>query len=84
MNDAYVAPQGNVNSRKVKDPSGYVLFSPGGTKTFRTLYDAVLFGVRKGYQMHYTRPTKSDGVPSLAFVSAVVKAQEAKNAPVED
>jgi len=88
MSEAFITIQGNPNSRKLYDPSGYTLFAPCGTKTYRTLYDAVLFGTRKGYTMHYTRPVKSNEVSEKAaarrFNDAVVRAQAAKNAPVGD
>ena len=59
---AYVAPQGNVFSRKSYDPSGYQISTPGAfPKTFRTLDAAVLYGAKKGYQVHLVKPLKPSG-----------------------
>jgi len=59
---AYVSTQGNVHSRKSYEPSGFIISTPGAfPKTFRTLDAAVLYGVKKGYKVHLTKPLKPTG-----------------------
>ena len=77
---AYVCPQGNTASRKSHDPSGFVLQSPSGTKTFSTLKGAVEFAVKKGYQVHLSqklKPTSKDAFLTKVFNETVEEAKVA-------
>lgn len=59
---AFVAPQGNVFSRKAHDPSGYQVSTPKAfPKTFRTLNAAVLFAVKQGCKVSLVKPLKPSG-----------------------
>jgi hypothetical protein len=59
---AYVAPQGNVFSRKAHDPSGYQVSTPKAfPKTFRNLDAAVLFAVKQGCKVHLVQSLKPTG-----------------------
>ena len=57
-NVGHLCPQGNVASRKLNDPSGYVLFAGSGTKTFRTVEAALAFADKKGIRIA-TQPKKA-------------------------
>ena len=87
---AYVCPQGNTASRKSHDPSGFVLQSPSGTKTFGTIKAAVAWGVAKGYQVKLVQKATADKFDACMqkvfsdIVIEVVEEQAAKAAEVED
>lgn len=77
---AYICPQGDLMSCKAYDPSGFVLQSPSGTKTFRTLKGAVEFAVKKGYQVHLSqkvKPTAKDAFLTKVFNETVEEAKVA-------
>lgn len=81
---AYVSPQGNVFSRKVSDPSGYMVSTPKAfPKTFRNLDAAVLFAVKQGCKVHLTLPLKKTGQAALLqakFNESLVRADLALSA----
>jgi len=59
---AYVAPQGNVFSRKAHDPSGYQVSTPKAfPKTFRTLDAACRFAMKQGCKVHLVQSLKPTG-----------------------
>lgn len=77
---AYITVQGDVNSRKMYDPSGYVVMSPRGFKNFRNsdpskhdgLKAAVLWAVKKGYTVHLVKPeAKTSGRAALNAIMDV-------------
>lgn len=76
---AYVGRQGNTTSKSLYNPSGFVVFAPIGTKTFRDMKGAATWAIKKGYKPILTQPLKPgrrDDMVKKAFDAVVEEARQ--------